>query len=114
MLELEAHDVAALREAYTGICRARRRYTRLIERLGSVAPLPELRDEASGQIEKLEALFERCGIEVPHLEHGWPIRRYNTIPQAVDAALCRRARSDVARESLQIVVHEARVRHLED
>jgi hypothetical protein len=112
MFDLESRDITALRQAYTDISRARSTYVALIDRLGPVAPLPDLRDDAARQIEKLEALLQRCGIEVPDRERSAPLRRFRTIPQAVDAALSAKERDAAAAQSLQIVVREAPVGQL--
>ena len=92
MFDCERPDIRALREAYTDTCRARHTYAMLVEKLGPLAPLPDLRDGAARQIEQLEALFRRCGIETPDTDSGAPIRRFTTIPQAVHAALSARER----------------------
>jgi hypothetical protein len=109
MFDFERRDIAALREAYIDTCRAHRNCAMLVERRGPVAPLVDLRDDAARQIEKLAALFQRCGIERPDLDSGAPIRRFTTIPQAVAAALYAKERSAAAAQSLQIVVRETPV-----
>jgi hypothetical protein len=107
MFDFERRDIHALREAYTDACRARHTYAVLVDKLGRLAPLLELRDRAARQIEKLEALFQCCGIETPDSNSAAPIRRFNTIPQAVDAALAAKERGASATQALHIVVRES-------
>ena len=114
ILKLKRCELDALRQAYTEACRARGMYVTLIHRLRPGAPLRALREGTARHVRNLELLLQHSGIPAPEWEHGGAIRRFSTIPQAVDAAFSDNRRSPAAQERRHSVVREDLLEHAGD